>query len=196
MSVGTTTSTGSQQCVEDRQRLGVQSEAETAVIVLVQPVRARRLLDVAAVVGRDCEFGLLETVSGLSPDNVDTGLAAAVASGLTVEVGSSVPVLHFQHKPLLSSAVVPYEPRWRPVAGPGEPGVLALMVNTGAAVSVGTWSGLARSLASEPSRNTRRGVARSRRARWRRPSSALLWRRSCCTSQPNRDDHGPAGAPR
>ena len=61
------------------------------------PVEARRLLDVAAVVGRDCELGLLEAVSGLSPDDVDRGLAAAVASGLATEVGSPVPVLHFQH---------------------------------------------------------------------------------------------------
>ncbi|WP_457189819.1 BTAD domain-containing putative transcriptional regulator [Nocardioides sp. P5_E3] len=61
------------------------------------PVQARRLLDVAAVVGRDCELGLLEVVSGLPPDDVDAGLAAAVASGLTVEVGSPAPVLHFQH---------------------------------------------------------------------------------------------------
>jgi DNA-binding SARP family transcriptional activator/tetratricopeptide (TPR) repeat protein len=61
------------------------------------PVPARRLLDVAAVVGRDCELGLLEAVSGLPPDDVDTGLAAAVASGLTVEIGSPVPILHFQH---------------------------------------------------------------------------------------------------
>ena len=61
------------------------------------PVEARRLLDVAAVVGRDCELGLLEAVSGLSPDDVDRGLAAAVASGLASEVGSPVPLLHFQH---------------------------------------------------------------------------------------------------
>ena len=61
------------------------------------PVQARRLLDVAAVVGRDCELGLLEAVSGLSPDDVDSGLAAAVASGLAVETGSQVPVLHFHH---------------------------------------------------------------------------------------------------
>jgi DNA-binding SARP family transcriptional activator len=61
------------------------------------PVEARRLLDVAAVVGRDCELGLLEAVAGLSPDDVDRGLAAAVASGLATEVGSRVPVLHFQH---------------------------------------------------------------------------------------------------
>ncbi len=61
------------------------------------PLEARRLLDVAAVVGRDCELGLLEAVSGLSPDDVDSGLAAAVASGLAVEVGSVAPVLHFQH---------------------------------------------------------------------------------------------------
>ncbi len=49
------------------------------------------------MVGRDCELGLLEAVSGLSPDDVDSGLAAAVASGLATEVGSPVPVLHFQH---------------------------------------------------------------------------------------------------
>jgi DNA-binding SARP family transcriptional activator len=61
------------------------------------PVPARRLLDVTAVVGRDCELGLLEAVAGLSPDDVDSGLAAAVASGLATEVGSPVPVLHFQH---------------------------------------------------------------------------------------------------
>lgn len=61
------------------------------------PVQARRLLDVAAVVGRDCELGLLEAVAGLPPDDVDTGLAAAVASGLAVEIGTPVPALHFQH---------------------------------------------------------------------------------------------------
>ena len=61
------------------------------------PVAARRLLDVAAVVGRDCDLGLLEDVSGLSPDDVDRGLAAAVASGLAAEIGSPVPVLRFHH---------------------------------------------------------------------------------------------------
>ena len=61
------------------------------------PVPARRLLDVAAVVGRDCELGLLEAVSALPPDEVDSGLAAAVASGLATEVGSPAPALHFQH---------------------------------------------------------------------------------------------------
>ncbi|RYC14316.1 AfsR/SARP family transcriptional regulator [Nocardioides zhouii] len=61
------------------------------------PVEARRLLDVTAVVGRDCELGLLEAVAGLSPDDVDRGLAAAVASGLAAEVGSPAPVLRFQH---------------------------------------------------------------------------------------------------
>ena len=61
------------------------------------PVEARRLLDVAAVVGRDCELGLLEAVAGLPPEDVDSGLAAAVPSGLATEIGSPVPVLHFQH---------------------------------------------------------------------------------------------------
>ncbi len=61
------------------------------------PVEARRLLDVAAVVGRDCELGLLEAVAGLPPEDVDSGLAAAVLSGLATEIGSQVPVLHFQH---------------------------------------------------------------------------------------------------
>ena len=61
------------------------------------PVPARRLLDVAAVVGRDCELGLLEAVAGLPPDEVDSGLAAAVASGLATEIGSPVPALHFHH---------------------------------------------------------------------------------------------------
>ncbi len=61
------------------------------------PVEARRLLDVAAVVGRDCELGLLETVSGLPPEDVDLGLAASVQSGLATETGSPLPVLHFQH---------------------------------------------------------------------------------------------------
>ena len=42
------------------------------------PAESRRLLDVAAVVGRDCDLGLLEAASGLPAEQVDTGLAAAV----------------------------------------------------------------------------------------------------------------------
>ena len=61
------------------------------------PDESRRLLDVAAVVGRDCELGLLEAASGLTADQVDSGLAAAVSSGLVTEIAAPLPVLHFRH---------------------------------------------------------------------------------------------------
>ena len=61
------------------------------------PAESRRLLDVAAVVGRDCDLGLLEAASGLPAEQVDTGLAAAVSSGLVTEIVSPLPLLRFPH---------------------------------------------------------------------------------------------------
>jgi DNA-binding SARP family transcriptional activator len=61
------------------------------------PEPARRVLDVAAVAGRECDLGLLEAASGLPGEQVDEGLAAAVRSGLVCEVVSPRPVLRFPH---------------------------------------------------------------------------------------------------
>ena len=61
------------------------------------PAESRRLLDVAAVVGRDCDLGLLEAASGLPAEQVDTGLAATVSSGLVTEIVSPLPLLRFPH---------------------------------------------------------------------------------------------------
>ncbi len=57
----------------------------------------QRVLDVAAVHGRECDLALLERVCGLLPDLVDAGLAEAVRSGLVVEAAAGVPVLRFRH---------------------------------------------------------------------------------------------------
>ncbi len=61
------------------------------------PPAARRLLDVAAVLGRECDLGLLEGASGLSGADVDDGLAAAVQSGLVAETSLPRPLLRFRH---------------------------------------------------------------------------------------------------
>ncbi|WP_165400314.1 AfsR/SARP family transcriptional regulator [Motilibacter rhizosphaerae] len=61
------------------------------------PRNARRLLDVASVLGRECDLGLLEDVSGIGGEEVDEGLAAAVQSGLVAEVDGVRPLLRFPH---------------------------------------------------------------------------------------------------
>ena len=61
------------------------------------PATSRRLLDIAAVLGRECDLGLLEEASGLTGAEVDDGLAAAVQSGLVVETALPRPLLRFRH---------------------------------------------------------------------------------------------------
>jgi DNA-binding SARP family transcriptional activator len=61
------------------------------------PEAARRVLDVAAVHGRECELAQLEAVAGLPGEELDVGVAAAGQSGLVHEVSSARPALRFRH---------------------------------------------------------------------------------------------------
>ncbi len=75
----------------ERARTAVQQEIPPAVIDLIglrvseQPERTRRLLEVAAVIGRRFELALLVQVEGLPFDEALATVAPAVAAGLVVE---------------------------------------------------------------------------------------------------------------
>lgn len=62
---------------------------------LADPVR--RVLDVAAVHGRECDLAQLEAVAGLPGEQFDDAVAAAVQSGLVTETSSARPSLRFRH---------------------------------------------------------------------------------------------------
>ncbi|WP_197429818.1 BTAD domain-containing putative transcriptional regulator [Auraticoccus cholistanensis] len=57
----------------------------------------RRLLEVAAVVGREAQLGLLERVGGLSPADLDAALGEAVETGFVTEQLLPTPRITFVH---------------------------------------------------------------------------------------------------
>ena len=61
------------------------------------PLRARRLLELAAVAGQRVEFRVLSLASDMAVDEVSAGLDELVDTGFLVEVGGRLPTYQFTH---------------------------------------------------------------------------------------------------